>query len=81
MLVALGQHRVLLAIQERLLEGEKVFANVDDIYVVCAPEWVGDVAIIEEELCAHARIREWGVRHLGRFFQASFFFLIWIVIF
>ena len=31
-----------------MLEGEKVFANVDDIYVVCAPEWVGDVAIIEE---------------------------------
>ena len=57
MLFALGQHRALLANQERLLNGEKVFAFLDDIYVVCARERVGDVyAIIEEELFAHARI-------------------------
>ena len=38
---ALGQHRALLAIQERFLEGERVFAFLDDIYVVCMPERVG----------------------------------------
>ena len=46
-----------LVIQERLLEGERVFAFLDDIYVVCMPERVADVyAIIQQELFAHARI-------------------------
>ena len=57
MLFALGQHRALVAIQERLWEGERVFAFLDDIYVVCSPERVTDIyAIIQQELFAHARI-------------------------
>ena len=47
MLFALGQHRVLVAIQERLWEGERVYS----------PERVTDIcAIIQQELFAHARI-------------------------
>ena len=57
MLFALGQHRALLAIQERLLEGERVFAFLDDIFVVCMPERVANVyTTIQQELFAHARI-------------------------
>ena len=57
MLFALGQHRALVAIQERLWEGECVFAFLDDIYVVCSPERVTDIyAIIQQELFAHAKI-------------------------
>ena len=58
MLFALGQHRVLVAIQERLWDGERVFAFLDDIYVVCSLDRVVDVnAIIQQELLlAHARI-------------------------
>ena len=46
-----------MAIQARLWEGERIFAFLDDIYVVCSPERVTDIyAIIQQELFAHARI-------------------------
>ena len=37
MLFCLGQHGALRAIAERLLPGEKLFAYLDDLYVVCQP--------------------------------------------
>ena len=36
--LSLGRHRALVAIQERLWEGERVFAFLDDICVFCSPE-------------------------------------------
>ena len=49
----LGQHKVLLASRNVSRKERKVFAFLDDIHVVCAPERVGDVcAIIVEELFA-----------------------------
>ena len=41
MLFSLGQHRALEAIAEQLQENEKLFAFLDDIYVVCDPDRVG----------------------------------------
>ena len=55
MLFALGQHGALLAIQERLLEGERVFAFLDDIYVVCMPERVADVTPSSNRSCLFTR--------------------------
>ena len=34
---SLGQHAVLQAVQDQLLEGERLFAFLDDIYVVTTP--------------------------------------------
>ena len=57
MLFCLGQHGALRAIAERLLPGEKLFAYLDDLYVVCQPDRVGDVhTIIGQELWRHAKI-------------------------
>ena len=62
MLFALGQHRALVAIQARLWKGERIFAFVDDILVVCSPERVTDIhAIIQQELFAHAPRQNAGV--------------------
>ncbi len=58
MLYALGQHRALEAINARLHPGERMFAFLDDLYVVSTPERVVEIyRIVEEELWAHARIR------------------------
>ena len=63
MLFALGQHRALEAVQSRLRDGEKLFAFLDDVCLVCSPGRVADVLkIIEEELMAHANIS----LHLGK---------------
>ena len=57
MLFCLGQHGALRAIAERLLPGEKLFAYLDDLYVVCQPDRVGDVhTIVGQELWRHAKI-------------------------
>ena len=40
---SLGQHRALLAVNARLIEGESLFAFLDDLYVLCSPERVGEV--------------------------------------
>ena len=58
LLYALGQHRALEAVTERLRPGERLFAFFDDVYVTCSPDRVVDVfGIFEEELWRHARIR------------------------
>ena len=58
LLFALGQHAALEAVQGRLLDGEKLFAYLDDVYVICQPDRVADVhAILEEELFNHAHIQ------------------------
>ena len=63
MLYALGQHRALEAINARLRSGERMFAFLDDIYVVSKPDRVAEIyGIIEEELWRHARIRV----HIGK---------------
>ena len=57
MFFCLGQHGALRAIAERLLPGEKLFAYLDDLYVVCQPDRVGDVhTAIWQELWRHAKI-------------------------
>ena len=39
----MGQHGALVAVQSELLEGERLFALLDDICVICSPERVGDI--------------------------------------
>ena len=43
LLFSVGQHRALVQVQADLREGERLFAFLDDIYVVCSPERVGAV--------------------------------------
>ena len=38
LLFSLGQHRAMVAVQAQLKEGERLFAFLDDIYVVCSPQ-------------------------------------------
>ena len=53
-----GQHAALEAVQGRLLDGEKLFAYLDDVCIICQPDRVADVhAILEEELFNHAHIQ------------------------
>ena len=57
LLSSLAQHAALVATQEQLRPGEFLFAFLDDIYVVCLLDRVGDIdAILQEELYRHARI-------------------------
>ena len=37
LLFSLGQHRALRAVNARLIEGESLFAFLDDLYVLCSP--------------------------------------------
>ena len=63
MLFALGQHQALRSVQHFLRSDERLFAYLDDIYVVCAPERVGVIhARIEVDLWEFARIQV----HLGK---------------
>ena len=58
LLFSLGQHAALEAVKARLLPGERLFAFLDDVYVVTLPGRVGSVHnILQEELYRHARIR------------------------
>ena len=57
MLFALGQHRALAVIQERMRPGEHVMAFLDNIYTACRPERLDDVhTAAEEELATEADI-------------------------
>ena len=57
-LYSLGQHRALEAVARRLLPTERLFAFLDDLYVVCQPGRVVDVHhIVAVELWSHAKIR------------------------
>ena len=54
-LFALGLHQALVAVQA---PSERLFAFLDDIYVVCSPDRVADVhASLQAELWRHARIQ------------------------
>ena len=57
-LFALGQHEALQAISRGLLPGEKLFAFLDDIFIVAAPERLAILhRLVETALWDHARIR------------------------
>ena len=43
LLFSLGQHRALLAVNAHLIDGESFFAFLDDFYVLCSPERIGEV--------------------------------------
>ena len=57
LLFALGNTH-LEAVQGRLLDGEKLFAYLDNVYIICQPDRVADVhAILEEGLFNHTHIQ------------------------
>ena len=57
LLFALGQHRALEAIHERMRPGEHVMAFLDDLYTACRPERLDEVhTTVEEQLATHAHI-------------------------
>ena len=57
-LYSLGRNRALEAVVRRLLPTERLFAFLDDLYVVCQPGRVVDVHhILAVELWSHAKIR------------------------
>ena len=51
LLFSLGQHRAIVAVQASLLEGERLFAFLDDIYIVCAPSRVGVHLLLQGTCC------------------------------
>ena len=58
LLFSLGQHPALQAVQAQLLPGERVFAYLDDVYVITTPARVGAIyRLFERELWIHANIR------------------------
>ena len=62
-LFALGQHAALVEVNEKLQDGEFIFAFLDDIYVVSQPDRVHDIF----QLVALALERHAGVQvHLGK---------------
>ena len=63
MLFSPGQHAALVAISERLEDGERLLAFLDDLYVVSTPERTVAVHnILREELWRDAKISV----HLGK---------------
>ena len=57
-LFALGQHNALVTLQLRLSPHERLFAFLDDIYVVCSPDRVLPIfQALEIELWVHSRIQ------------------------
>ena len=55
LLFSLGITGALATVQEQLGEGEFLFAFLDDVYAVCAPERVGEVYMaLEKALREHA---------------------------
>ena len=57
LLFSLGQHRALVGVQAHLKTDERLFAFLDDIYVVCPPERVGEVnLVLEQQLRVHTGI-------------------------
>ena len=53
LLFALGQHSALVAAAERLRDGERLMAFLDDTYIVCAPDRVGRAfSTVEQEFAA-----------------------------
>ena len=42
---ALGQHAALVQVNATLREGEMLFANLDDIYVLCDPDRIAEIFV------------------------------------
>ena len=59
LLVSLGQHAVLQAVQGRLVAGERLMAFLDDVYVATpTPDRVGPIyTTLDVDLYRHARVR------------------------
>ena len=64
----LGQHGDLAAVEGRLIAGEKLFAFLDDIYLICQPDRVQDAHRILEELRTREDIR---VHHCREYHEFS----------
>ena len=63
LLFCLGQNDALKAVQASLRPSERLFAFLDDIYIVCKPDRVDDVhTLLENALWDHARIQV----HVGK---------------
>ena len=57
-LFSLAQHPALVEFQTHLADGEAVFAYLDDLYVVAAPERIRPLYdLLEEVLWRHARVQ------------------------
>ena len=57
LLFSLGQHGALVAVQSQLRADDKLVAFLDDVYVVCKPDRVGEVyKVLEVELRTRACI-------------------------
>ena len=51
LLFCIGQHPALAAVAKELREGEKLFAYLDDLYIICQPDRVGEVhALLQKHL-------------------------------
>ena len=58
LLLCLAVHKALMAVQEQLLPGEHIFAFLDDVYALSAPERTSAICkLLEETLFATAGIR------------------------
>ena len=61
LLFCVGQHAALQEVQARLRPNERLFAYLDDVYVVSKPDRVGAIyTALQEALWTHARIRVHG---------------------
>ena len=57
LLFSLGLHKSLISVSDRLLASERIFAFLDDIYLVCHPERVEAVCeIVRQEFRRQANI-------------------------
>ena len=54
LLFCLGQHPALAAVSAALQDGERLFAYLDDLYIICRPETVG--AVLRHWLWVHSGI-------------------------
>ena len=62
LLFSLGQHRAFVLIQAQLKDGERMFAFLNHLYVVCGPERFGEVYFVLEQ-----QLREKpGIIHHGK---------------
>ena len=57
-LFSLGAHPALQALQAQLQEDERLFAFLDDVYVVCSPDRVNAIfGVLQNVLFIHSAIR------------------------
>ena len=58
LLFCLGKHSALAAVDAHLIDGESLFAFIDDLCVLCSPERVGEVhKVIQFVLWSRTNIR------------------------